>query len=78
VILVLILGLIAGTALLASLVFVTLIISIHVTDRRLSLRHPSYGRADSFTRRVLGVHTYRPANPTRCESETMQYDQARR
>lgn len=74
----LIFGFIAGTALLVLLVFVMLIISIHITDRRLSLRHPPYGCVDAFTRRVLGAYTGRPADPARCESETTQCDHARR
>lgn len=64
---VIILGLIvAGSALAALVAFAALVISVHATDRRLSLRQPPYGRIDALVRRVLGVY----ADRARCESET--------
>ncbi len=72
---VIILGLIvAGSALAALVAFAALVISVHATDRRLSLRQPPYGRIDALVRRVLGVY----ADRARCESETTKYDHTRR
>jgi hypothetical protein len=63
-----------GAAMLASLAFVVVVLSIHATERRYALRQPGNGRIDAFTRRLLGVYADRP----RCESKSAEYDTTRR
>jgi hypothetical protein len=69
------LALIAGSAgLIAFLAFAAVVFSIHATERRHALRQPSYGRTDTFTRRLLGVY----ADRSRCETKSAEYDSTRR
>jgi hypothetical protein len=60
----------AGTALIAFLAFVVVVLGIHATERRYELREPGYGRIDAFTRRLLGVYADRP----RHEIKSAEYD----
>ena len=65
----------AGTALLALLAFVAVVVlGICATERRFALRRPGYGRIDTFTRRVLGVY----ADRSHCKDETAEYEHTRR
>ena len=59
-------------------VLAALVISVHVTDRRQSLRSPSYSRIDALARRVMGVYAERPAMSVRGEHGTNRYDHAGR
>ena len=64
----------AAALLLAFLALVALVLGIHATERRFGLRQPSYGRIDTFTRRLLGVYADHP----RCETKSAAYDHTRR
>jgi hypothetical protein len=65
----------AGVAALSVLVaLAVLVISVQVTDRRQSLRNPSYGRIDALVRRALGVYADRPVTRARDERSADHYD----
>lgn len=60
----------AGAALLVLLAFAAVVLGIHATERRHTLRQPGYGRIDTFTRHLLGVYADRPAAKTRPRNTT--------
>ena len=69
------LALIAAAAGLAALLaFAAVVLGIHATERRHTLRQQGHGRIDAFTRRLLGVY----ADPPRCKNESAEYDRTRR